>query len=151
MSRLVNADGSDYPETQVARQQSPYRLPTDVQINATAVAHPPVAGLVGRFQASAYGSPSGHGCYVVDTMTGKTWHVANGQPARVVAEGFVPQATPTQSTWLPPDHQSPVGSVVVPTPSNSERSLFRESAPVPQSKSVVEPTPTQTPEPSDAD
>ncbi|MBL9163756.1 MAG: hypothetical protein JNL18_13580, partial [Planctomycetaceae bacterium] len=33
VSRLVNADGSDYPETQVARQQSPYRLPTDVQIN----------------------------------------------------------------------------------------------------------------------
>ena len=70
MSRLVNADGSIVPE------------PT-----------PPAANLVGRFQATAYGSPNGHGCYVVDTMTGKTWHVANGQQPHVVTEALSPQST----------------------------------------------------------
>ncbi|MBL9164835.1 MAG: hypothetical protein JNL18_19055 [Planctomycetaceae bacterium] len=135
MSRLVNADGSDYPETQVARQQSPYRLPTDVQINATAIAHPPVAGLVGRFQASAYGSPSGHGCYVVDTMTGKTWHVANGQQPQVAAEAFVQQTdqpgrpVPARhlqqaTSWSPPQqYAEPIGPSPTPTPKqNSEPS-----------------------------
>ena len=48
--------------------------------------------LVGRFLASAYGSPSGHGCYVVDTMTGQTWHVANGQQPQVVVAGLTPAA-----------------------------------------------------------
>lgn len=38
--------------------------------------------LVGRFQASAYGSPNGQGCYIVDTMTGQTWHILNGQLVR---------------------------------------------------------------------
>lgn len=48
--------------------------------------------LVGRFQATAYGSPNGHGCYVVDTMTGQTWHILNGQPPQVVAAGLTPYA-----------------------------------------------------------
>ena len=54
--------------------------------------------LVGRFQATAYGSPNGHGCYVVDTMTGKTWHVANGQQRQVVTEALGIQAGPILTT-----------------------------------------------------
>ena len=102
VSRLVNADGSIAPET---------------------------PALVGRFQASAYGSPNGHGCFVVDTMTGKTWHVANAQQPQVVTEAL--SQKPTRNDWLIPDHQTPAGfnvappglpqkSNVVPTPANSQ-------------------------------
>ena len=31
--------------------------------------HSTPSGLVGRFQATAYGSPNGHGCFVVETVT----------------------------------------------------------------------------------
>jgi hypothetical protein len=71
--------------------------------------------LVGRFQATAYGSPSGHGCYIVDTMTGQTWHILNGQPPQVVAAGMTPYApqpampTPADQFTPPltPTYQSP--------------------------------------------
>ena len=116
VSRLVNADGSIVPE------------PT-----------PPAENLVGRFQATAYGSPNGHGCYIVDTMTGKTWHVANGQlQPHIVTEGLSQTQVPT------PAYNQPA---VAPTPSNSEPSI-RQSAPL---KSAVEPTPLQGPEPTDAE
>jgi hypothetical protein len=68
--------------------------------------------LVGRFQTSAYGSPSGHGCYIVDTMTGRTWHVANGQPPQVVAEALSGQAAQQQQQQQRYEYPSPV-----PTPS----------------------------------
>jgi hypothetical protein len=47
----------------------------------------PVAdgGAAGRFQISAFAgsSPQGvfHGCYVIDTTTGKVWHVRSGAGA----------------------------------------------------------------------
>jgi hypothetical protein len=80
----------------------------------TAVTRPAPAGpslapgLVGRYQATAYGSPNGHGCYIVDTMTGKTWHVANGQlQPHVATEALGVQPMPgqvsPQSGWLTPD------------------------------------------------
>ena len=62
---------------------------------------PAPASPVGRYQISAYGSPSGHGCYVVDTMSGKTWHIANGQPPEVVASSLNSQAAPTEPLLLP--------------------------------------------------
>jgi hypothetical protein len=43
----------------------------------------------GRYQISAYGTPTGgggfhHGCYVLDTATGQVWHVlAGGVPEKV--------------------------------------------------------------------
>jgi len=49
-------------------------------------------GLPGRFQVSAYGWTNGHGCYVVDTVTGQTWHIANGQTPQVVVAGLTPRA-----------------------------------------------------------
>ena len=44
-----------------------------------------------RYQVSAYAGPKyqgmGHGCYVVDTVTGELWHVREGgQPGKVVSE-----------------------------------------------------------------
>ncbi len=131
VSRLVNADGSVVPETPFA-QQPPYIPPADVQNNATALAHSPVSGLVGRFQASAYGSPSGHGCYVVDTMTGKTWHVANGQQSHVVTEALVQQA-PTHNPLATPTYNQPA---VAPTPS------YYDEPPRSLQKSNVVPTPS---------
>ena len=124
VSRLVNADGTIVPET------------------------PP--GLIGRFQASAYGSPSGHGCYIVDTMTGKTWHITPGVGRQVVSETLIQTVAPTPAhgPWLTPDHQPPAGMAIAPTPSYSEPSRSLQSAPVPQEKSVVEPAPAPTPEPS---
>ena len=44
------------------------------------------ANSVGRFQATAYGSPNGNGCYIVDSTTGRTWLIRNGQPPEVVAK-----------------------------------------------------------------
>jgi len=135
VSRLVNADGSVVPETPVEQHQ-PYAPPVNAQINATAFAHPPVSGLVGRFQATAYGSPSGHGCYVVDTMTGKTWHVAPGIGRQLITEALAQSPTPTPAArpWLTPDHQPPVGISVTPTPN------YYVEPPQPTQSSVV-PTP----------
>ena len=82
ITRLVNSDGSVVPET------------------------PP--GLVGRYQVSAYGSPSGHGCYIVDTMTGRTWHAANGQPPQVVAEALTPQSAQPATLVPTPSYTPPM-------------------------------------------
>ena len=68
-----------------------------VEPTHTAVSSP---ALPGRFQVSAYGSANGHGCYVVDTATGQTWHIANGQPPQVVASGLTPYA-PQPATPAP--------------------------------------------------
>ncbi|WP_428303690.1 hypothetical protein [Lacipirellula sp.] len=96
MSRLVNADGSIVSE--------------------------PPPGLVGRFQATAYGSPSGSGCFVVDTMTGKTWHVAPGIGCRVLTEALTQSSAPPSSPSLAPmpsynnEPSLPQRRSVVPTP-----------------------------------
>lgn len=84
--------------------------------------------LPGRFQVSAYGSANGHGCYVVDTATGQTWHIANGQPPQVVASGltpYAPQPAPAPAPLLsppstlspPPALNAPNAPNVVPQPS----------------------------------
>jgi hypothetical protein len=43
-----------------------------------------------RFQISAFAGQAGehvhHGCYVVDTTTGKVWHVRSGGKPEIVAE-----------------------------------------------------------------
>jgi len=124
VSRLVNADGTIVPETP--------------------------QGLIGRFQASAYGSPSGHGCYVVDTMTGKTWHVAPGIGRQTMTEGLLPTTLPPgpvpQLTNEPHYPSEPVPSLA-PTPS-----YYDEPSQSPQKSSVV-PTPkpeSAEPEPDDA-
>jgi hypothetical protein len=80
-------------------------------------------GLPGRFQVSAYGSANGHGCYVVDTATGQTWHIANGQPPQVVASGltpYAPQPAPPAPAPLlspPPVLSAPNAPTVIPQPS----------------------------------
>ena len=84
-------------------------------------------GLPGRFQVSAYGSTNGHGCYVVDTATGQTWHIANGQPPQVVAAGLTPYApqpaaapapllSPPPMLTPPPVLSAPNAPTVVPQP-----------------------------------
>lgn len=60
---------------------------------AAPVAAPTPAPPSGRFQISAYGSPHGHGCYVVDTATGATWHFANGQPPEQLTDRLPPLIT----------------------------------------------------------
>lgn len=74
---------------------------------------PPVPGannaasLVGRYQVSAYGTSNGHGCYIVDTMTGKTWHTTNGQRPEIVASGLNSQPTPEPELLSPPTYSEP--------------------------------------------
>ena len=59
-------------------------------------------GKIGRFQASAYGSPNGHGCYIVDTTTGETWHVASGEGRPATPEALnQPAAQPTATATTP--------------------------------------------------
>ena len=90
----------------------------------------PSPGLLGRYQVSAYGSPSGHGCYIVDTMTGRTWHVANGQPPQVVADALrrkplnQPMPVPTTTDDSP-------ASLIVPTQPRSYRNLDLSQRPTP--------------------
>ena len=146
-SRLVNADGSIYPETPVA-QQPPYAPPANDQINATAMSRLPApirAGLVGRFQASAYGSPSGHGCYVIDTMTGRTWHVANGQPPQVVACVGAQPAVTSDPAYVPTPSMNHPEPMVTPPPSYTESmpGLGTVNRPATQRNVVPVPTPTQ--------
>lgn len=62
---------------------------------ATAVDHPavaqnPAAAATGRYQVSAYAAASGvasfgHGCYIIDTATGETWHAMAGHKREPVA------------------------------------------------------------------
>jgi hypothetical protein len=86
----------------------------------------PSPDLLGRYQVSAYGSPSGHGCYIVDTMTGRTWHINNGQPPQVVGEELGPQATqqsmpvPATTDNSPALLIAPTQSMIVPQPSTNE-------------------------------
>jgi hypothetical protein len=86
----------------------------------------PLPGLLGRYQVSAYGSPSGHGCYIVDTITGRTWHVNNGQPPQVVADALSPQtAQPAMPAPATTDNSpalliAPTQSPIVPQPATNE-------------------------------
>lgn len=79
--------------------------------------------LPGRFQVSAYCAANGHGCYVVDTATGQTWHIANGQPPQVVASGltpYAPQTAPPSPAPLlspPPMLTPPNAPTIIPQPS----------------------------------
>ena len=92
-----------------------------VEPTHAAVSLPP---LPGRFQVSAYGSPSGHGCYVVDTATGQAWHIANGQPPEVVAAGLIPHAPQPAAPLSPPPmltppaFSAPSAPTVIPQPSS---------------------------------
>lgn len=130
VSRLVNADGSIVPETP--------------------------QGLIGRFQATAYGSPSGHGCYIVDTMTGKTWHVAPGVGRQTMTEGLLPTTLPPgpvpQLTNGPHYPSEPVPSLA-PTPSYTEatQGLGTSNRPAPALNVAPTPVPQSAePEPDDA-
>lgn len=40
---------------------------------------------IGRFQATAYGWPGNEGCYIVDTATGRAWHVGQSVRPTIVA------------------------------------------------------------------
>jgi hypothetical protein len=86
----------------------------------------PSPGLLGRYQVSAYGSPSGHGCYIVDTITGRTWHVNNGQPPQVVADALSPQtAQPAMPATATTDNSpalliAPTQPTIVSQPSTNE-------------------------------
>ena len=86
----------------------------------------PSPGLLGRYQISAYGSPSGHGCYIVDTMTGRTWHISNGQPPQNVAEALTPQAAqpampiPATTGNSPALLIAPTQPPIVPQPATNE-------------------------------
>jgi hypothetical protein len=129
VSRLVNADGSIVPET-----------PQE---------------LIGRFQASAYGSPSGHGCYIVDTMTGKTWHVAPGIGRQIMTEGLLPTPLPPspvlQSPNGPHNPPEPVPSLA-PTPSYTEATQGLGTTNRPAPAPNVAPTPVpQSAEPESDD
>lgn len=118
VSRLVNADGTIVPETP--------------------------QGLIGRFQATAYGSPSGHGCYIVDTMTGKTWHVASGVGRQTMTEGLLPTTLPPgpvpQLTNEPHYPSEPVPSLA-PTPSYTEATQGLGTTNRPAPAPYVAPTP----------
>lgn len=88
---------------------------------------------IGRFQVSAYGSPSSNGCYIIDTKTGRTWRVANGQPPQLVGE--LPQ----------PDS-------IRPTPTYQERLLAPTPGPI-LDEPIADPAessiPGPTPDPAD--
>ena len=87
----------------------------------------PNSGLIGRYQASAYGWSGGHGCYIIDTMTGQTWHAAHERPATVVTESLNVQSpshfvTPSPSSGLEtftPEAERPEG-VTSPLPTIPE-------------------------------
>ncbi|QDT74033.1 hypothetical protein [Lacipirellula limnantheis] len=54
---------------------------------ARKVVTPEAPAPIGRFQATAYGWPGNEGCYIVDTATGKTWHVGQSvRPTLVVSQ-----------------------------------------------------------------
>jgi hypothetical protein len=59
-------------------------------------AQPPAAGPP-RYQVSAYAGPSGqgfgHGCYIIDTVTGELWKAQLGQQPQKVGEKIRCQCT----------------------------------------------------------
>lgn len=117
VSRLVNADGSIVPE-----------MPQ---------------GLVGRFQATAYGSPSGHGCFVVDTMTGKTWHVAPGVSRQLMSDALIQPSSQAPVTTPVPTQAygaAAYGAPLAAPPSQSPEPNLENRAAVEPPRTVV-PTP----------
>ncbi len=109
-----NSSGEPGPSPGMEELAEPIVVPTPAAVSASP--------LPGRFQVSAYGSASGHGCYVVDTATGQMWHIANGQPPQVVASGltpYAPQPAPAPAPLLspPPMLSAPNAPTVIPQPS----------------------------------
>ena len=58
-----------------------------------AEAQPAAAAGAPRYQVSAFAGPSGarqggfgHGCYIVDTLTGELWHAQLGQQPQKVSD-----------------------------------------------------------------
>lgn len=49
---------------------------------------------VARYQVSAYAhgtqSSAGHGCYIVDTLTGATWHIEGTRPPQKINDKLTP-------------------------------------------------------------
>jgi hypothetical protein len=84
--------------------------------------------LIGRYQVSAYGSPSSNGCYIIDTATGRVWRATNRQPPQFVGE--LPPQQPSNSTVAPPLQST----LTEPAPMSSQPET-----------SVVEPLPLTTP------
>jgi hypothetical protein len=99
------------------------------------------ASLIGRFQASADGSPNGHGCYIIDTMTGRTWHAANGQPPQVVACVGIQPPVNSESAYMPTPAMNRPEPMIAPTPSYTESSQSTRSTIVPQPIPAAQPTP----------
>jgi hypothetical protein len=94
---------------------------------------PPTVGfLFGRFQVSAYGSPSGTGCYIIDTMTGRTWRVREGEPPELAGE--LPQTdsmppTPNYEPIVPSTLPMPAPKLQLsPDPALESRQCRRASA-----------------------
>ncbi|WP_152098924.1 hypothetical protein [Lacipirellula parvula] len=82
------------------------------------------ANPVGRFQVSAYGSPNGTGCYVVDSTTGQTWLIRNGQPPEVVTKALLgvasaPAVVAPTPVLFPPTAAPPQVQYGEPTPQNA--------------------------------
>ena len=90
-------------------------------------------GPLGRYQVSAYGWPGGHGCYIVDTLTGKTWHAVNGQRTEVVNEALDTLPSPnTAPGWVQPGPPTPTSQPVpsaIPTPEPSKPARMPEITP----------------------
>ena len=109
-------------------------------------AAPESPALVGRFQVSAYGSPNGHGCYIVDTMTGKTLHVANGQQPQIVAEALSPQSTHSVTPGSA-RYDELVKPFITPTPAVAPEPLGipGQNVAPPVSESAPKPQPSEVP------
>jgi hypothetical protein len=106
----------------VAKALGPYvppGMPDPTMQGSPGLAPSSEFNLVGRYQVSAYGSPSGNGCYIIDTTTGRTWRAASGHAPQLVGE--LPQQ-PSAAFLPPPTMQEPTLMNAEPTPSVIEPS-----------------------------
>jgi hypothetical protein len=101
----TNADGTQTVTRTVRRSDKPGHQSTTVSSRRTAAPQSPIQ--VGRYQVSAYGSPNGTGCYVVDSTTGQTWLIRNGQPPEVVTSSLLDAASNSDRHWVVPDRVPP--------------------------------------------
>jgi hypothetical protein len=96
--------------------------------------------LVGRYQVSSYGTPSSNGCYIIDTMTGRTWRAVSGQAPQLV--GDLPQQQPI------PTH-TPQVYLPIPTPASQEPTTVNPTQPPVYDEPALTPPPkTDEPTPS---
>jgi hypothetical protein len=96
--------------------------------------------LVGRYQVSSYGTPSSNGCYIIDTMTGRTWRAVSGQAPQLVGE--LPQQPPTATFTLPLNTPIPTPSYTEPAATSpAPPAVYDQPAISPQSI-TNEPTPS---------